>query len=86
MVLLVVSLLHIKIIQLTIIFGYTIVICFQTLTQRGLKANEWVQKVAGVIEGTGGGRDVTAQCSGPGVEHLSEASDAARKFADLKLQ
>ena len=57
----------------------------QTLTERGLKASEWVNEVATVIGGTGGGRDVTAQCSGPKIEQLSDASEIARKFANLKL-
>ena len=50
-----------------------------------LKADEWVKKVTEVIGGKGGGNNLSAQASGPNVDQLSDALEAAREFARLKL-
>ena len=53
---------------------------------RGLKADEWVKAVSGVIGGKAGGTETSAQASGPQVQKLTEAVDAAESFAKSKLE
>jgi len=53
---------------------------------KGLKANEWVQKVSTVIGGKGGGKPLSAQGSGDKIGNVTEAMDLATEFAKLKLQ
>ena len=57
-----------------------------TLIERGLLASEWVNEVASIVGGAGGGRDVNAQCSGLKVDRLTDAANTARRFAELKFQ
>ena len=52
---------------------------------RGLKADEWVKAVSGVIGGKSGGKDISAQASGPNVQRLQEAIHVAEEFAKMKL-
>lgn len=52
---------------------------------KGLKANEWVQEVSGIMGGKGGGRDVSAQATGDQGGAIDQALDLAMKFAQLKL-
>lgn len=52
---------------------------------KGLKADEWVKCVSEVIGGKAGGRELSAQGSGPNVHNLSVAVENAKKFSSLKL-
>ncbi|XP_067006917.2 alanine--tRNA ligase, cytoplasmic [Anabrus simplex] len=52
---------------------------------KGLKANEWVQQVSGLMQGKGGGKAESAQASGTNVSCLEEAIGTALKFAKAKL-
>ena len=52
---------------------------------QGLKADEWVKAVSMVIGGKCGGKAMSAEATGPHVEKLQEALQAARDFASLKL-
>ncbi|XP_036202094.1 alanine--tRNA ligase, cytoplasmic isoform X3 [Myotis myotis] len=52
---------------------------------RGLKASEWVQQVSGLMDGKGGGKDVSAQATGKNVGCLQEALQLATSFAQLRL-
>lgn len=52
---------------------------------RGLKANEWVQQVSGLMQGKGGGKPEAAQASGSNIFCLQEALNIAAQFANAKL-
>lgn len=52
---------------------------------KGLKANEWVQQVSGLMQGKGGGKAESAQASGSNVSCLEEALIIATQFANIKL-
>ncbi|KAF8567634.1 hypothetical protein P879_06804, partial [Paragonimus westermani] len=58
----------------------------QSLTVRGLKANEWVASVSSVMNGKGGGKDSSAQATGTRVEALDDVVRLANQFARTKLQ
>ena len=53
---------------------------------KGLRADEWVKCVSEVIGGKAGGRELSAQGSGPNVHNLSVAVEKAKKFSSLKLE
>uniref|UniRef100_A0A3Q2H3T4 Alanine--tRNA ligase n=1 Tax=Equus caballus TaxID=9796 RepID=A0A3Q2H3T4_HORSE len=57
----------------------------QNAANRGLKASEWVQQVSGLMDGKGGGKDVSAQATGKNVGCLQEALQLATSFAQLRL-
>ena len=57
----------------------------QSLVARGLKASDWIGQVSPLLNGKGGGREETAQCSGSGCDKVKEAMDLARQFAATKL-
>ncbi|KAI5762663.1 AARS1 [Gulo gulo luscus] len=57
----------------------------QNAANRGLKASEWVQQVSGLMDGKGGGKDVSAQATGKNVGCLQEALELAASFAQLRL-
>uniref|UniRef100_A0A8C7APE7 alanine--tRNA ligase n=1 Tax=Neovison vison TaxID=452646 RepID=A0A8C7APE7_NEOVI len=57
----------------------------QNAANRGLKASEWVQQVSGLMDGKGGGKDVSAQATGKNVGCLQEALELATSFAQLRL-
>lgn len=57
----------------------------QNAANRGLKASEWVQQVSGLMDGKGGGKDVSAQATGKNVGCLQEALQLAASFAQLHL-
>ena len=57
----------------------------QDAVTKGLKANEWVQEVSGIMGGKGGGRDVSAQATGDQVGVVDQAMQMAQDFAKLKL-
>ena len=52
---------------------------------KGLKADEWVKCVSEVIGGKAGGRELSAQGSGPNVHNLAVAVENAKKFSSVKL-
>ncbi len=53
--------------------------------EKGLKAGDWVREVTGIMGGKGGGKADAAQGAGREVGKLSEAIDAARRFALARL-
>lgn len=53
--------------------------------ERGLLASEWVQSIATLINGKGGGKAESAQASGSNPSCLNEAMKIAREFAISKL-
>ncbi|XP_034444358.1 alanine--tRNA ligase, cytoplasmic isoform X1 [Hippoglossus hippoglossus] len=57
----------------------------QDVAKRGLKASEWVQEVCPLLEGKGGGKDMSAQATGRNMQGLQEALQMANEFARLKL-
>uniref|UniRef100_H3CEF1 Alanine--tRNA ligase n=1 Tax=Tetraodon nigroviridis TaxID=99883 RepID=H3CEF1_TETNG len=57
----------------------------QETASRGLKASEWVQDLCPLLDGKGGGKDLSAQATGKNTHRLQEALQAARQFARLKL-
>ncbi|PNF25968.1 Alanine--tRNA ligase, cytoplasmic [Cryptotermes secundus] len=57
----------------------------KSAVNRGLKANEWVQQVSGLMQGKGGGKPEAAQASGSNVSCLQEALGIAAQFANAKL-
>ncbi|KAG6924097.1 alanyl-tRNA synthetase [Chelydra serpentina] len=57
----------------------------QEAANKGLKANQWVQEVSGLMDGKGGGKDVSAQAAGKNVSCLEEALKLATNFAKLHL-
>tara|TARA_R110002050_G_scaffold86807_3_gene184215 strand:+ start:790 stop:1161 length:372 start_codon:yes stop_codon:yes gene_type:complete len=52
---------------------------------KGLKANDWAKEAAVAVGGKGGGREGTAQGSGPSVENIGKAAEAATAFASSKF-
>ena len=65
----------------------TIFILFrlQNKATNGLSAKEWVDQVVPIINGKGGGRELSAQATGSNVQGLDEAIKLATNFAQLKL-
>uniref|UniRef100_T1J525 Alanine--tRNA ligase n=1 Tax=Strigamia maritima TaxID=126957 RepID=T1J525_STRMM len=65
------------------------IICLSSVPKdvvgKGLKANEWVDKISGIIDGKGGGKEESAQATGNKISALNEAMEAAKEFAKLKL-
>jgi alanyl-tRNA synthetase len=53
---------------------------------KGLKANEWIGSISQLLGGKGGGKEDSAQGSAPGSNSISEALNAAKAFAELKLK
>ncbi|KAL5022486.1 hypothetical protein ScPMuIL_001641 [Solemya velum] len=51
----------------------------------GLSAKAWISEVVPIINGKGGGKDVSAQATGSNVDSLQEAMNIAATFAKLKL-
>ncbi|XP_076283267.1 alanine--tRNA ligase, cytoplasmic isoform X1 [Lasioglossum baleicum] len=52
---------------------------------KGLKANEWIQAIAPLMGGKGGGKPESAQASGPNISCLNKLIHTAKNFANLKL-
>ncbi|XP_042293281.1 alanine--tRNA ligase, cytoplasmic [Sceloporus undulatus] len=57
----------------------------QDVVGKGLKASEWVQQVSGLMDGKGGGKDLSAQATGKNTDCLMDALKVATDFAKLKL-
>ena len=58
---------------------------FQSLIDRGLKANEWINEISTLLDGKGGGRAESAQATGNNPAKLAEAIQIATRFAQSKL-
>ena len=52
---------------------------------KGLKANEWIQEIASLMEGKGGGKAESAQASGTNISCLTKLIHTAKNFANSKL-
>lgn len=57
----------------------------QEVIQQGLKADEWVKSVSHLIGGKCGGKDLSAQGSGPNIGCVKKAVETATQFAQQKL-
>lgn len=57
----------------------------QDVADRGLKASEWVQELCPLLDGKGGGKDMSAQATGKNTQCLQEALQMSNEFARLKL-
>ncbi|XP_034092056.1 alanine--tRNA ligase, cytoplasmic [Gymnodraco acuticeps] len=57
----------------------------QDVAKRGLKASEWVQELCPLLDGKGGGKDMSAQATGKNTQCMQEALQMANQFAQLKL-
>ncbi|XP_073327601.1 alanine--tRNA ligase, cytoplasmic [Pagrus major] len=57
----------------------------QDVANRGLKASEWVQELCPLLDGKGGGKDMSAQATGRNTQCMQEALQIANEFARLKL-
>ncbi|XP_007910546.1 alanine--tRNA ligase, cytoplasmic [Callorhinchus milii] len=57
----------------------------QEVASRGLKANEWIGHISGLLDGKGGGKDLSAQATGKNINCLDKALNLATEFAKLKL-
>lgn len=55
------------------------------VADRGLKASEWVQELCPLLDGKGGGKEMSAQATGKNTQCLQEALQMANEFARLKL-
>ncbi|XP_046842185.1 alanine--tRNA ligase, cytoplasmic-like isoform X2 [Xenia sp. Carnegie-2017] len=55
------------------------------LIGQGLKADEWVASISSLLCGKGGGKDMSAQASGPRFECLQEAMKIAKEYAKSKV-
>jgi len=53
--------------------------------QQGLKADEWVKSVSELLGGKCGGKDLSAQGSGPNISCIRKAVETATQFAKQKL-
>lgn len=62
-----------------------IFIPLQELVARGLKANEWVGNVSGLMQGKGGGKEMSAQATGTDISCLKQAMEMSVSFAEKKL-
>lgn len=55
------------------------------MVKRGLKANEWVTSVQGLMGGKGGGKELSAQATGTNTRCVPEAIVVATQFVKSKL-
>lgn len=55
------------------------------MASKGLKADEWVKNISGVINGKGGGKPLSAQGSGDNLNDVEKAVEMSKQFATLKL-
>lgn len=60
-------------------------VCWQDVAANGLTAKAWIDQVVGVIDGKGGGKDVSAQATGSNPGTVLQAIKLATDFASLKL-
>ncbi|KAM8861122.1 alanine--tRNA ligase, cytoplasmic [Synchiropus picturatus] len=57
----------------------------QEVANRGLKASEWVQELCPLLDGKGGGKEMSAQATGRNTQCVEKALQLANQFAQLKL-
>ncbi|XP_011689776.1 PREDICTED: alanine--tRNA ligase, cytoplasmic isoform X2 [Wasmannia auropunctata] len=57
----------------------------KSAVSKGLKANEWIQAIASLMQGKGGGKPESAQASGSNITCLNEVVSKANEFAYQKL-
>jgi len=57
----------------------------QDAVAKGLKANDWVSQVSGLLNGKGGGKELSAQATGTNPAGLDEAIKISLAFSQLKL-
>ncbi|XP_020369373.1 alanine--tRNA ligase, cytoplasmic isoform X1 [Rhincodon typus] len=57
----------------------------QEVVSRGLKASDWVNHILDLLDGRGGGKDMSAQATGKNVTSLDKALKLATEFAELKI-
>ncbi|KAL6255829.1 hypothetical protein P5V15_013072 [Pogonomyrmex californicus] len=57
----------------------------KSAVSKGLKANEWIQAIAGLMQGKGGGKPESAQASGTDITRVNEILSKANEFANQKL-
>ncbi|XP_031844255.2 alanine--tRNA ligase, cytoplasmic [Nomia melanderi] len=57
----------------------------KSAVNKGLKANEWIQEIAPLMGGKGGGKPESAQASGTNISCLNKLVHTAKNFANLKL-
>ena len=57
----------------------------QEVAAAGLKANEWVKHVSEVMNGKGGGKDMSAQATGTNATCLEQVLQMATDYAKMKL-
>ena len=55
------------------------------MAKAGLKANEWVNRVSEVMDGRGGGKDMSAQATGTNISCLKQVLQMATVYAQEKL-
>lgn len=53
--------------------------------KKGLKANEWIEEIAVLMEGKGGGKSESAQASGTNTSCAAKLVHTAQNFANAKL-
>lgn len=52
---------------------------------KGIKASDWIDSFKDMLEARGGGRDESAQCSGPAVKNIGQAKAAALAYIQEKM-
>ena len=57
----------------------------QELNGKGLKANEWVGHIQSVMNGKGGGKEMSAQATGTNTACLNQVLNMATQFVEEKL-
>ncbi|XP_078400049.1 alanine--tRNA ligase, cytoplasmic isoform X1 [Cetorhinus maximus] len=57
----------------------------QEVVSRGLKASDWVNHILDLLDGRGGGKDMSAQATGKNINSLDKALKLATEFAELKI-
>ncbi|XP_067853739.1 alanine--tRNA ligase, cytoplasmic isoform X2 [Heptranchias perlo] len=55
------------------------------VVSRGLKASDWVGHISELLDGRGGGKDMSAQATGKNINSLDKALKLATEFAKLKI-
>ena len=61
------------------------VLQMQELVSKGLKANEWVGHIQNLMNGKGGGKEMSAQATGNNIGCLNQAISLATQFVQDKL-
>ena len=57
----------------------------QEINAKGLRADDWVKSVSELLGGKCGGKEASAQGSGPNIENVDKALETAKQFAQMKL-